>query len=406
MMKPHTTPAPRRIAVVIVAAGKGTRAATGGGDTLPKQYRSIAGRPVLARTLEAFARIPGIDRIIVVIGAGDNALFAGLGHTADGCETVIGGATRQQSVLAGLEALAKDTHAPDLVLIHDAARPFVSAEVIARVVEALEHAPAALPVMPVPETVKRLEGGTTVVATIDRSALATAQTPQGFRFADILATHRRAAASSGTQFTDDASIAEWAGLAVRAVAGDGRNFKITTREDFERAETQLSEGNAMQTRTGQGFDVHRFVDGDHVVLGGVRIPHDKALSGHSDADVLLHAIADAIYGALADGDIGSHFPPSDPQWKGADSAIFLRHAVERVQARGGEIRLLDATVLCEEPKIGPVRDAIRTRIAEIAGLPVARVAVKATTTERLGFTGRREGIAAMTLATVALPRED
>ncbi|MEZ5878672.1 MAG: 2-C-methyl-D-erythritol 2,4-cyclodiphosphate synthase [Tepidamorphaceae bacterium] len=306
----------------------------------------------------------------------------------------------------GLKKLNEINSLSDFVLIQDAARPFLAEDLLSRIMATVEKYGSALPVVPLADTLKQLSHDGIVEATPDRGRLFAAQTPQAFAFKDILEAHRKAAQDPSLSFTDDASIAEWAGMSVHTVEGDPRNFKITTPDDFARAETYIAKGKKMETRIGQGFDVHRFAAGDHVILGGVKIPHDMALSGHSDADVLLHAITDALYGSIADGDIGAHFPPSDPKWKGADSTVFLDDAVTRVRNRGGEIVFLDATILCETPKIGPHRDTIRTRIAEITGLPTGRIAVKATTTEQLGFTGRREGIAAMALATIRLPSEN
>ena len=300
----------------------------------------------------------------------------------------IGGATRQQSVLAGLEAL--DAAKPDIVLIHDAVRPFPSPALIARAIEAAERHGAAAPGTPMSDTVKQVDSDGRVLATPPRSALRAVQTPQAFRFPLILAAHRRAAEAGVGDLTDDVAVAEWAGAPAYVFEGDPANLKVTTMQDLIAAEARLGAG-ASETRVGQGFDVHAFAPGDAVWLGGVRIPHVARLSGHSDADVALHALADALYGALAEGDIGQHFPPSDPQWKGAASKIFLAHAAERVRARGGAIVHLDATLICEAPKIGPHREAMRARIAEIAGVDAGRVAVKATTSEKLGFTGRAEG---------------
>jgi 2-C-methyl-D-erythritol 4-phosphate cytidylyltransferase/2-C-methyl-D-erythritol 2,4-cyclodiphosphate synthase len=301
-------------------------------------------------------------------------------------------------VLAGLEALVP--HAPAIVLVHDAARPFASAGLIERAIKNARRYDAVVPALPVSDTVKTVDVGDRVTGTLDRAALRIVQTPQAFRFGALLAAHRRAAAAGRSDFTDDAALAEWAGLEVHVFDGETGNFKMTTTEDFARAEAMAALGDV---RTGNGVDVHAFGDGDHVVIGGVRIPHDRALTGHSDADVGLHALVDAILGALADGDIGSHFPPSDPQWLGAASDQFLSYAAARVAARGGVIAHLDLTIVCERPKIGPHRDDIRTRIAEIVGIAIDRVAVKATTSERLGFTGRGEGIAAYATATVRLP---
>jgi len=391
----------KSVALVVVAAGRGTRL----GAARPKQYLPCAGKPLLTHTLEALTAAWPFSAIIVAISADDRTLYdealadlaskpAAIGPPA------IGGATRQESVLAGLEALA--AHAPDIVLIHDAARPFPSRELVARAVAAAEAHGAAAPGTPMSDTVKQVDGAGRVLATPPRAALRAVQTPQAFRFPLILEAHRRAATEGVAGLTDDVAVAEWAGAPAYVFEGDAKNLKVTTMEDLRAAEARLR-GAAKETRVGQGFDVHAFAPGDHVWLCGVRVPHTQALSGHSDADVGLHALADAIYGALAEGDIGAHFPPSDPQWKGAASHIFLAHAADCVRARGGFIVHLDLTLICEAPKIGPHRDAMRARIAEIACLDIGRVAVKATTTERLGFTGRAEGIACIATATVRLP---
>jgi 2-C-methyl-D-erythritol 4-phosphate cytidylyltransferase/2-C-methyl-D-erythritol 2,4-cyclodiphosphate synthase len=313
---------------------------------------------------------------------------------------VAGGATRQASVLAGLEALSP--RAPDIVLVHDAARPFCSAELVSRAIVACAQTGAAIPALEVTDTIKRVDADGHVAGTVDRAQLRAVQTPQAFAFGSLLEAHRRAAQGGLNDFTDDAALAEWAGLKVSVFAGEAGNVKLTTDEDFAKAEARRIASLA-DLRLGNGFDVHAFADGDHLWLGGVRIPHDRGLTGHSDADVALHAIVDAILGAIADGDIGKHFSPNDPRWKGASSDQFLKFAVERVSKRGGKIAHLDLTIVCEAPRIGPHRDAMRKRIAEIAEMSVDRVAVKATTSEQLGFTGRREGIAAMATATVRLP---
>ncbi|MGI9478450.1 MAG: bifunctional 2-C-methyl-D-erythritol 4-phosphate cytidylyltransferase/2-C-methyl-D-erythritol 2,4-cyclodiphosphate synthase [Hyphomicrobiaceae bacterium] len=385
---------------VIVAAGRGSRAA--GESAGVKQYVDIGGRSVLARATAPFLGHPLIAHVQVVIHADDGNLYdramAGM-DSPNLLPPIHGGATRQQSVLAGLRAVAP--LAPDVVLIHDAARPFVSADDISSVHAALETYAGAIIAVPVVDTLKRGDGATAAItATVARQSLWRAQTPQGFRYAEILGAHEAAAAGDRNDFTDDASIAEAAGLNVALVAGTERNFKITTSADFARAQQELD--MTAEIRTGSGFDVHKFAEGDHVWLCGVKVPHTATLSGHSDADVAMHALTDAIYGAIAEGDIGAHFPPSDPQWKGAASHIFLAHACERVAARGGTVVNVDVTIICEAPKIGPHRDAMRARLAEILGIDVARVAVKATTTEGLGFPGRREGIAAMASATVKL----
>ena len=389
----------RTIVALVVAAGRGARAGDGG---LPKQYRPIAGVPLLARTLAALLATARIDRVVPVIGKEQAELYAALGLDDPRlAPPVIGGETRQVSVLKGLEALAAE--APDMVLIHDGARPFVDAAVIDSVIAALDDADGALPVTLVTDTIKRSTDGRTVGGTEDRTQLFAAQTPQGFHFAPIYEAHRRAIAMSDG-FTDDAAIAEWAGLSVALAQGDARNFKVTLPGDFERAERMIEGERAMETRVGSGFDVHAFGEGDAVILGNISIPHSAKLKGHSDADVVLHALSDALYGALAEGDIGRHFPPSEMEWKDADSAQFLEHAAGLVRARGGRIVHLDATIICERPKIGPHVEAMRKRIAEIAGISASRVAVKATTSERLGFTGREEGIAAQAVATIEVPR--
>jgi 2-C-methyl-D-erythritol 4-phosphate cytidylyltransferase / 2-C-methyl-D-erythritol 2,4-cyclodiphosphate synthase len=391
-----------RVALLVVAAGRGLRL----GAERPKQYLNCAGRPLIARTLETLAAAWPFSAIAVAIRAEDRALYdealADLAPAAAAAlaPPAIGGATRQQSVLAGLESL--EPGRPDIVLIHDAVRPFPSPDLVARAVQAAERHGAAAPGTPLSDTVKQIDGEGRVLATPPRSTLRAVQTPQAFAFPLILAAHRSAAAAGVADLTDDIAVAEWTGARAYVFEGDPANVKVTTMEDFRAAEARLM-GNAGETRVGQGFDVHAFAPGDHVWLCGVRVPHSHALSGHSDADVALHALADAIYGALAEGDIGAHFPPSDPQWRGAASKVFLAHAAERVRARGGFIVHLDATLVCEAPKIAPYREAMRARVAEIAGLDAARVAVKATTTEGLGFAGRGEGIACLATATVRLP---
>lgn len=390
-------------AALIVAAGRGSRAPT---DKGVKQYVPVGGEAVITHALRAFLDNPGIGYVQVVIHRDDEALYEAAARglpTAKLAPPVFGGETRQASVWRGLEALA--AIGPDTVLIHDAARPFVSRQDIDGVRAALMEAAGAIVAVPVVDTLKRAgkhaSEAATISETVVRDGLWRAQTPQGFRFDDILAAHRWAAESGREDFTDDASIAEAQGLVVRLVAGSERNFKITTTADFERAEREIDRG-MVETRFGTGFDVHAFGAGDSVTLCGVVIPFDQGLSGHSDADVAMHALTDAIYGAIAEGDIGAHFPPSDAQWKGAASEIFLAHARDRVVARGGCIVNVDVTILCELPKIGPHRDAMRARLADILEVDIGRVAVKATTTERLGFTGRGEGIAAMAAATVTL----
>jgi 2-C-methyl-D-erythritol 4-phosphate cytidylyltransferase / 2-C-methyl-D-erythritol 2,4-cyclodiphosphate synthase len=394
------------VAAIVVAAGRGLRA--GGGE--PKQYRVVANEPVIRPSLAALATHPGIAAVQPVIHPDDVGRFEdaakglnlGLKMGLKVLPPVFGGATRQASVRAGLEALA--LHKPDRVLVHDAARPFASAALITRAIAAADSG-AAVPVLPVVDTVKTVDASGTIIGTIDRAPLRVVQTPQSFGFALLLAAHRRAAAEGRNDFTDDAALAEWAGHKVATFEGEASNVKLTTPEDFARAEAAQVAALA-DIRTGFGFDVHQFIEGDHLWLGGVRIAHTSGVTGHSDADVVLHALVDAILGALCEGDIGVHFPPSDPQWRGASSDRFLAFAVERVKARGGRIAHLDATVVCEAPRVGPHRDAMRARIAAIAGIPASRVAIKATTSEKLGFTGRGEGIAAFANATIRLPWSD
>ncbi|WP_232629818.1 bifunctional 2-C-methyl-D-erythritol 4-phosphate cytidylyltransferase/2-C-methyl-D-erythritol 2,4-cyclodiphosphate synthase [Methylobacterium sp. Leaf118] len=405
------------VAAVVVAAGKGLRV---GGD-LPKQYRRVGGRAVLTRTLAALAASPRIARIQPVIAPDAAAFFRDCVAELEPAlrqklaEPVPGGATRQQSVAAGLEGLAR-SGAPDLVLVHDAARPFVDEGLIGRAVAAGAEHGAAVPGTPVTDTIKRVEaiapGIGRVRETPDRENLRAVQTPQSFRFGPLLAAHRRAAAEGRDGFTDDGALAEWAGLAVVVFEGDLRNRKITQASDLMEADRAFS-GEAVAvsdapmttyvTRLGTGFDVHAFTEGDHVWLGGVKIPADRGVLAHSDGDVALHALTDALLGAIADGDIGTHFPPSDERWRGAASDQFLAHACALVRARGGRIDHLDITVLAEAPRIGAHREAIRARIAEITGVPLSAVSIKATTTEKLGFVGRAEGLAAQAAATVRLP---
>ena len=384
------------VAAVVVAAGRGLRV---GGDC-PKQYRHILGEPVIRPSLATLAGHSGITAVQPVIHPDDAALYQPATAGLDLLPPVHGGASRQASVRAGLEAL--EPHRPDLVLVHDAARPFASAALITRAIAAAQASGAAVPVIAVADTVKSVDAAGAVTGTIDRAHLRLVQTPQAFGFSALLNAHRRAKAAGRDDFTDDAALAEWAGLKVTTFEGEAGNVKLTTNDDFARAEAAKLAALS-DVRTGFGFDVHQFGDGDHVVLGGVRIPHQRGLSGHSDADVVLHALVDAILGALADGDIGVHFPPTDPKWRGASSDRFFAFAVDRLRARGGRIAHLDVTVVCETPRIGPHRDAMRARIAEIAGVPIERVGVKATTSEKMGFTGRGEGMAAFANATVRLP---
>ena len=389
----------QKIAILIVAAGTGTRA----GEGLPKQYRPIAGLPLLAHTLRALQAAAPHAKLRVTI----HPDFTNLYHAATAglpglAPPVTGGGTRQESVWAGLEALAAD--APDIVLIHDGVRPFVSTALVERALAAAALHRAAVPGTAITDAIKLVDATGTICATPPRPQLRAVQTPQAFDFQTILLAHRQAAANGITGLADDSAVAELAGLPVHVFAGDPANVKITHVEDFALAEAKMR-ATCRDIRTGQGYDVHAFCPGDHVWLGGVRIDHDRSLTGHSDADVLLHAITDAILGAIADGDIGAHFPPSDRQWQGAASAIFLKDAVARVTRLGGFIAHIDATIVCENPKIGPHRDIVRASIAAITGLDISRIAIKATTSERLGFTGRNEGMAVLALATVRLPGE-
>lgn len=393
----------RTIAAIVVAAGRGERASAGG-EPEPKQYRALLGEAVLSRTIKGFLADAQVTWVLPVIHPDHGDRFAALGLDDPRLlPPVTGAPTRQGSVLAGLQALGPKR--PALVLIQDAARPLTSPEVIDGVIGALASSEAALPVVPVTDTIKRSLDGQTVAATEDRNTLFAAQTPQGFRFPQILSAHLRATRMP-REFTDDAAIAEWAGLTVALTPGSTRNIKITHPEDFARAERLLGGGLAMETHIGSGYDVHPFESGDAVWLGGVKIEHTHKLKGHSDADVALHALTDAIYGALGEGDIGSFFPPSDPQWKGAASSIFLAHAAGLVAARGGRIVNLDITIVAEAPRIGPHVAAMKAAIAGICNTSPSRVAVKATTSEELGFVGRREGIVAMATASIELPRQE
>jgi 2-C-methyl-D-erythritol 4-phosphate cytidylyltransferase/2-C-methyl-D-erythritol 2,4-cyclodiphosphate synthase len=383
---------------LVVAAGRGVRA----GLDRPKQYSTLAGEPVLRRTLRAFSSHPAVDAVLAVIGPGDDDAYQAASEGLPRLlPAVIGGGTRQESVRNGLEALV-DTR-PRLVLVHDAARPFVSGALIDQVIAASDGEHGAIPAMSVTETVKRRSEGM-IVATVPREDLVTAQTPQAFPFPPFLQAHRAAAAAGQNGLTDDEAVAALAGLPVRFVEGEAANIKLTRPADFATAERMLA--LSFETRTAQGFDVHAFGPGSSVWLCGLEIPHGRGLMGHSDADVGLHALTDAILGTIGDGDIGQHFPPSDPQWKGAASDRFLIDAIRRVRDKGGRITHLDLTLICEEPKVGPHREAMRASVARIAGLALGRVSVKATTSERLGFTGRGEGIAALASATIELPASE
>jgi 2-C-methyl-D-erythritol 4-phosphate cytidylyltransferase/2-C-methyl-D-erythritol 2,4-cyclodiphosphate synthase len=354
--------------------------------------------------MDVFVAHPAIDHVLVAIAPEDTRYH----HVAPQNENrvmppVRGGESRQQTVLYGLQALA--AHAPERVLVHDAARPFVTHELIGRVVSALGEAEAVIPALPVAPTLKSVDHMGIVSATIPREGVQAAETPQGFRFPAIFAAHE-AASRSGLSFTDDAAIAEWAGIPVRVVEGEAANTKLTTADDIAAADRRLAGDAALalgDVRVGTGYDVHAFGPGNEVMLGGVALPHTRGVIGHSDGDVALHALTDAVLGAIADGDIGVHFPPSDPQWKGASSDRFLRFAVDRVAARGGRIAHLDVAIVTEAPRIAEHRDAIRARIADISGISPDRVGVKATTNENLGFIGRGEGLAAYATATIRLP---
>ena len=391
--------------VLVVAAGRGSRAGAG----LPKQFRPLGGQPLIAHTLRSLLSAAPDVLVTPVIHPDDRNLFD---ESASALEPDLrarlrtpahGGATRQESVRHGLELLDRGgTEKPETVLIHDGARPFSTAALIARAFTCARTFGAAVPGFAVTDTIKEIAVDGSVVGTPDRSRLRAVQTPQAFDFDLILAAHRRADREGRQDLTDDAAVAEYAGHRVHVFEGDPDNVKITTAADFAKAEARL-QAALLDVRIGQGYDVHSFEPGDHVWLGGVRIPHSHKLNGHSDADVVLHALTDAVLGAIGDGDIGVHFPPSQAQWKGASSDLFLRDAVDRVRRRGGVIAHLDATLVCEAPKIGPHREAMRARIAAIAGVDVDRVGLKATTSELMGFVGRREGMAAWGLATVRLP---
>ncbi|MSO70748.1 MAG: bifunctional 2-C-methyl-D-erythritol 4-phosphate cytidylyltransferase/2-C-methyl-D-erythritol 2,4-cyclodiphosphate synthase [Alphaproteobacteria bacterium] len=383
------------VAALVVAAGRGKRMP----GEIPKQYRSLAGRPILTHSLAALRNHPQVSAALAVIHPDDLKLYEAATAGLDLLPPVLGGPSRQDSVREGLERLSL-LPGVDRVLIHDGVRPLLPVAVIDRVLAALDKTPGAIAGLQVVDTLKRTDGGL-ITATVSRDGMWRAQTPQGFHLEAILMAHRK---SAGRELTDDAAVAEAAGLEVAIVAGDARALKITTESDLRRAERLLA--GATETRIGSGFDVHRFGPGDHVMLCGIRVPHGQGLIGHSDADVALHAATDALLGAIGDGDIGQHYPPGDPRWKGAASARFLADAVERLRARGGRLLNLDVTLICEEPRIGPHRDRMRAQVAEILGVAIERINIKATTTEKLGFTGRGEGVAAQAVASVALPAAD
>lgn len=389
----------KETAVVIVAAGRGERAGQYGG---PKQYRHIGGKAVIRHTVDAFRSSGKIGRIVVVVHKDDHEIAAGaLGDFDAPCIVVTGGATRQASTLLGLRALVAAP--PAAVFVHDAVRPFVDTALLMRIYESLDLAHGVIPALAVSDTLKRANDGV-INGTIDRSGLYAAQTPQAFPFGPILRAHIAADERGLHDFTDDAAIAEWAGLPVHIVEGSPDNIKLTWKRDIELADQRLSQANVFpDVRTGNGYDVHAFEPGDHVTLCGIAIPHDAKLNGHSDADVALHALTDALLATRGAGDIGTHFPPSDPQWRGAASSIFLKHAAKIVREAGGRIANADITLICEAPKIGPHREAMVASIAAMLALDLDRVSVKATTNEKLGFVGRKEGIAAIATATVVYP---
>jgi len=391
-----------RVAAVIVAAGRGERA--GQSVEGPKQYRKIGGEAVLAHTLRAFLECPLIDDVIVVIHKEDDTLFTqALGDRAGHVVAVTGGPTRQESTRLGLLAL-KDI-SPDHVLIHDGVRPFISADLLERVVFNLTPHIGVLPVLAVSDTLKAAGNDAMVSATVPRTGLYAAQTPQAFPFLPILAAHDAAFAVGRSDFTDDSAIAEWHGLPVRIVEGSADNTKLTWAKDIEMADERLTKQHSAfpDVRTGNGYDVHAFEPGNGVTLAGVFIAHDRKLSGHSDADVALHALTDALLATRGAGDIGTHFPPSDPQWKGAASHIFVEHAVKIVREAGGRIANADITLICEAPKVGPHREAMTAALSTMLGISPDRISIKATTNEKLGFIGRQEGIAAIATASVIYP---
>jgi 2-C-methyl-D-erythritol 4-phosphate cytidylyltransferase / 2-C-methyl-D-erythritol 2,4-cyclodiphosphate synthase len=391
------------IAVVLVAAGRGERA--GSPHEGPKQYRLIGGAPVVRHTLTALLAHPSIGEIVTVIHPDDIDLFetaaAGFGKRV---RHVFGGPSRQASTLLGLRALAADP--PDYVMIHDAVRPFVSGDLLDRIESALAETCGVVPALPVSDTIKKQDHQGSVSQTVSRAGLFSAQTPQAFPFPAILRAHESACVQSGENFTDDASIAEFAGLKVRIVEGAAENIKLTWRHDIDMADQKLGRPAAFpDVRVGNGYDVHKLVPGDHVTLCGVRIAHNASLLGHSDADVGLHALTDALLATRGAGDIGAHFPPSDPQWRGAASRIFVEHACAIVRAAGGRVANADVTLICEAPKIAPHREAMVSCIASMLNVKSDRVSVKATTNEKLGFIGRSEGIAAIATVSIVYPGE-
>jgi 2-C-methyl-D-erythritol 4-phosphate cytidylyltransferase/2-C-methyl-D-erythritol 2,4-cyclodiphosphate synthase len=379
---------------LVVAAGRGTRA----GSDLPKQFRRIGGKAVLRWAVEPFLAHPRVDAVRIVIAAGQEAMAAEAVQGLDVGEPILGAEARAYSVIEGLEALPPGTVR---VLIHDAARPFCPAPVIDRLLDALERHHGAVPVLPVSDTLGRSVGDATLGEAIDREGMVRIQTPQAFQLETLTSAYQDWRA---TPPTDEAAYLRAKRVPIAIVDGDIALAKLTYEADFLDAEARLA--SRLVTRTGMGFDVHAFEPGDGLWLGGVRIPHNRSLKGHSDADVLLHAVADAILGALGEGDIGNHFPPGDPKWKGASSSLFIEHVRALAERRGGRIDHVDATIVCEAPRIGPHRDAMRARLADLLRVPGSRISIKATTTERLGFTGRGEGIACQAVATLRLPEED
>ncbi|MDX8442836.1 bifunctional 2-C-methyl-D-erythritol 4-phosphate cytidylyltransferase/2-C-methyl-D-erythritol 2,4-cyclodiphosphate synthase [Mesorhizobium australafricanum] len=391
------------IGVVIVAAGRGARAGQADG---PKQYQRIGGRAVIAHTLDIFLSHPMIGSVVVAIHGDDAELLQhAAGVHAERLITVIGGPSRQASVRLGLLALRDQ--APAKVLVHDAVRPFVDAGLIDRTIEAIGERQGALPALPVADTLKRESATGMIDETVSRAGLHAAQTPQGFPFWPLLAAHEKAHHLGKTEFTDDAAIAEWAHIPVKIVPGSPDNVKLTWARDIALADQRLlsAQQRFPDIRTGNGYDVHAFEPGDHVTLCGVAIPYERKLSGHSDADVGLHALTDALLATCGAGDIGTHFPPSDPQWKGAASKIFVEHAAKLVRERGGRIANADITLICEAPRVGPHRAAMTQALSAMLGIAPERISIKATTNEKLGFVGRGEGIAAIATASVVYPGE-
>jgi len=394
------------IGIVVVAAGRGERA--GASVEGPKQYRRIGGKPVIWHTLKLFLDWPKSGPVVVVIHPDDRALFDAAVSDLPARHALLvvtGGATRQESVLHGLRALRESNI--ESVMIHDGVRPFADPALLDRIAEELAAGkPAVLPAVAVSDTLKRADARKIVTDTVPRKDLHAAQTPQSFNYQSILSAHERAAREAGSDFTDDASIAEWAGIPVQLVEGSIDNVKLTVKRDIAMADEKLK-GNALpDVRTGNGYDVHQLEPGDGVTLCGIFIPHDQKLKGHSDADVALHALTDALLATCGAGDIGDHFPPSDMQWKGAPSRIFLEHAAKIVRDAGGTIMNADISLIAEAPKIGPHREAMREKLSEILGISLDRCSVKATTNEKIGFIGRREGIAAIATATVVFQGAD